>query len=176
MKQLEDGKRKWSLGYLLLEDGHCLIEDQTGDVMMIESLPNQMIYLQEEDGWTKGELNGTTILQENGRFIDVQGGETIQYARSVPKGLLDLLLTLNEDVFNEVIIQLESFGFSVYDCIFSYFNQMQNVNKGVSFFQFSTDEANGALQYHIDRSSGTARFEWTTADGKRHVSIFQEKS
>ncbi|WP_342689583.1 DUF2777 family protein [Bacillus pumilus] len=168
MKQLERCSRRWCSGYLLIENGYCLIEDEEGDIMLPESLQSTMICLKENGRWTKGELLGSMILHESGQLVEVQGGEVIQYTASLAKGWLDLLMFVPENVFYEIIAQVEQLGFSVYDCVFSSFHSFQRV----SFFQFSTDSQSLALQYHHDSAAGQIRFEWTTSDGYRSVSQF----
>ncbi|WP_342488274.1 DUF2777 family protein [Bacillus sp. FSL M8-0266] len=169
MKQLERCSRRWRSGYLLIENGHCLIEDEEGEIMLPESLQSTMICLKENDTWTKGELLGSMILHESGQLVEVQGGEVIQYTASLAKGWLDLLMLVPENVFYEIIAQVEQLGFSVYDCVFSSFYSFQRV----SFFQFSTDTQSLALQCHHDSAAGQIRFEWTSSDGHRSVSQFE---
>ncbi|MGE6675110.1 DUF2777 family protein [Bacillus pumilus] len=169
MKQLERCSRRWCSGYLLIENGHCLIEDEEGEIMLPESLQSTMICLKENDTWTKGELLGSMILHESGQLVEVQGGEVIQYTASLAKGWLDLLMFVPENVFYEIIAQVEQLGFSVYDCVFSSFHTFQRV----SFFQFSTDTQSLALQCHHDSAAGQIRFEWTSSDGHRSVSQFE---
>ncbi|MBU8609100.1 DUF2777 family protein [Bacillus pumilus] len=169
MKQLERCSRRWRSGYLLIENGHCLIEDEEGEIMLPESLQSTMICLKENDTWTKGELLGSMILHESGQLVEVQGGEVIQYTASLAKGWLDLLMFVPENVFYEIIAQVEQLGFSVYDCVFSSFYSFQRV----SFFQFSTDTQSLALQCHHDSAAGQIRFEWTSSDGHRSVSQFE---
>ena len=168
MKHLERCSRRWCNGYLLMENGQCLIEDEEGDIMMPESLQSSMICLKEKDRWTKGELLGSMILHENGQLLEVQGGEMIQYTASLAKGWLDLLMFVPENVFYQIIDHVEQFGFSVYDCVFSSFHPSHRV----SFFQFSGDTQSLALQCHHEPAAGQIRFEWTTSDGHRSVSKF----
>jgi len=168
MKKLEQCSRRWCNGYLLIENGHCLIEDEEGEIMLPESLQSTMIWLKENDRWTKGELLGSMILHENGQLMDVKGGEMIQYTASLAKGWLDLLMVVPENIFDHIIDQVEQLGFSVYDCVFSSFHSWQRV----SFFQFSADTQSLALQCHHDPASSQIRFEWTTSDGHRTVSPF----
>lgn len=168
MKQLERCTRRWCSGYLLIENGHCLIEDEEGEIMLPESLQSTMICLKENDRWTKGKLVGSMILHESGQLVEVQGGEVIQYTVSLAKGWLDLLMFVPENVFYDIIEQVEQLGFSVYDCVFSSFHSFQQV----SFFQFSTDTQSLALQCHHENAASQIRFEWTTSDGHRFVSLF----
>ncbi|MFE5472891.1 DUF2777 family protein [Bacillus safensis] len=168
MKQLERCSRRWCNGYLLIENGHCLIEDEEGEIMLPESLQSTMICLKENDRWTKGELLGSMILHENGQLIEVQGGENIQFTASLAKGWLDLLMFVPENVFDHILEQIEQLGFSVYDCVFSSFHSLQRV----SFFQFSADTQSLALQCHHEPAASPIRFEWTTSDGHRTVSQF----
>ncbi|WP_353856169.1 DUF2777 family protein [Bacillus sp. Bos-x628] len=168
LKHLQQSSQRWCNGYLLLENEHCLIEDEEGDIMMPESLQSPMILIKESGLWRKGELLGTVILHENGQLIDVQGGEIIQYTQAIAKGWLDLLLSVPENVFYQVIEILEQYDFSVYDCVFSSFHPFHRA----SFFQFSTDTHSLALQYHRDSASGLIRFEWTTSSGHRSISQF----
>ncbi|MEC3592817.1 DUF2777 family protein [Bacillus pumilus] len=169
MKQLERCSRRWRSGYLLIENGHCLIEGEEGEIILPESLQSTMICLKENDRWTKGELLGSMILHESGQLVEVQGGEVIQYTASLAKGWLDLLMFVPENVFYEIIAQVEQLGFSVYDCVFSSLHSFQRV----SFFQFSTDTQSLALQCHHDSAAGQIRFEWTSSDGHRSVSQFE---
>lgn len=111
MRQLERCSRRWCNGYLLIENGHCLIEDDEGEIMLPESLQSTMICLKENDQWTKGELLGSMILHENGQLIEVQGGENIQYTASLAKGWLDLLMFVPENVFDHILDQIEQLGF-----------------------------------------------------------------
>ncbi|MBD3859831.1 DUF2777 family protein [Bacillus sp. 28A-2] len=171
MKHLERSSRRWCNGYLLIENGHCLIEDEEGEIMLPESLQSTMIYLKENDRWTKGELLGSMILHENGQLLEVQGGEMIQYTASLAKGWLDFLMFVPENVFYQIIEQVEQLGFSVYDCVFSSFHSFQRV----SFFQFSADTQSLALQCHHEPAADHIRLEWTTSDGQRSVSQFDAK-
>lgn len=72
MTYLQQNHPKWCNGYLLMENGHCLIEDEEGDIMLPESLQSSMICLKEKDRWTKGELLGSVVLCDNGKLMEVK--------------------------------------------------------------------------------------------------------
>ncbi|MDM5297456.1 DUF2777 family protein [Bacillus pumilus] len=168
MNHLQRCTQRWCNGYLLMEKGRCLIEDEEGEIMLPESLQSSMVLIVENDGWTKGELLGTMLLLENGRLVEVKGGEKIQFTEMLAKGWLDLLMSIPEHVFYQVIDDVEQLGFSVYDCVFSSFHPSQRV----SFFQFSVDAQSLALQVDHDIANGQICFEWTTSGGHRSVSQF----
>ncbi|PCK22082.1 hypothetical protein CEY02_05115 [Bacillus pumilus] len=168
MKHLQRCSQRWCNGYLVIENGHCLIEDEEGEIMLPESLQSSMVFFKENDRWTKGELLGSMILHENGQLMEVTGGEVIQYTASLAKGWLDLLMFVPENVFYQMIEHVEQLGFSVYDCVFSSFHPFHCV----SFFQFSADTQSLALQCHHESAAGHIRFEWTTSDGHRSISQF----
>ncbi|WWL79469.1 DUF2777 family protein [Bacillus altitudinis] len=168
MTYLQQNHPKWCNGYLLMENGHCLIEDEEGDIMLPESLQSSMICLKEKDQWTKGELLGSVVLCDNGKLMEVKGGERIQYTASLSKGWLDLLMFVPESVFYQIIDHVEQLGFSVYNCVFSSFHPSHRV----SFFQFSGDMQSLALQCHHHSGTNQVQLEWTTSDGHRLMSQF----
>lgn len=168
LKYLQHHRQKWCNGYLLIENGHCLIEDEEGDIILPESLQSSMICLKENDRWTKGEWIGSMILLENGQLMEIKGGEAIQYTASLSKGWLDLLMFVPENAFYQIIDDIEQLGFSVYDCVFSSFYPFH----AISFFQFSRDTQSLALQCHHHSAASQIQFEWTTSDGHRLISSF----
>ena len=106
--------------------------------------------------------------------LSLNHGDTVRIRKKLPLALDEMLKELQDETFVRLIKQLNSLGFSPYDCIYSY-NQllfMENrVNKkGVSFFQFDTEDSICAIQHHFERGIHSGdRFEITTSLGERRL-------
>ncbi len=143
-KQLFSEKNKWGRGTLMIEDGICLVENDEGDILLADSLGNADVLMKRGGRWRLG-----TDLRRCGRnrrrHHPLLGGEEIRYEKAVKRPLLTLLDSLDDETFLLFLSHLHGFGLSVYDCVFSY-DQALFSGEGVSFYHFSADEAQCALQ------------------------------
>ncbi|MEC1605892.1 DUF2777 domain-containing protein [Bacillus halotolerans] len=165
-------EQKWEYGTILVEDGICLIENQEGEVLLAESLQNRPIWIQREGKWEQADFQDKMVLICCGEDISLSGGECIRYEKSVKRPLMTLLDSLDDETFLAFLQHLHSFGLSVFDCVFSYNKEVfSNISEeqGVSFYHFSNDTAQCALQHHYSRGTAGDRFEWTASDGKRSI-------
>ncbi|NPC92142.1 DUF2777 domain-containing protein [Bacillus sp. WMMC1349] len=178
-QRIYNEKRKWMYGTIIIEEGICLIENQAGDLLLIESLLSPGVYIQLEGEWLKTELIAPFAVTERFGQIQLTGGESIRYLKNVKQALSDFLSDLEDGQFYSLMDQLNSLGFSVFDCVYAYnglsFSAHPEMTKGVSFYQFSNDVKQCALQHHYERAEKKKdRFEWTTSDGERIVTISAE--
>ncbi|ARW06147.1 DUF2777 domain-containing protein [Bacillus atrophaeus] len=168
-------ERKWEYGTIIVEDGICVIENEEGDMLLAESLPNAPVYIQLNGVWEKAGISSSFAVIRDGRRIPLSGGESIRYEKSIKRPLMALLDSLDDETFLAFLQHLRVFGLSVFDCVFSYNKGLfsggsPEEEEGVSFYHFSNDEAQCALQHHYSRgSSSNDRFEWTASDGKRSI-------
>lgn len=66
MTYLQQNHPKWCNGYLLIENGHCLIEDEEGDIMLPESLQSSMICLKKRIDGQKENCSGLSFFVRMG--------------------------------------------------------------------------------------------------------------
>ncbi|MCY8510686.1 DUF2777 domain-containing protein [Bacillus mojavensis] len=165
-------EQKWEYGTILIEDDICLIENEEGDVLLAESLQNRPIWIQREGKWAQAGFQNKLVLTCCGEDISLSGGECIRYEKSVKRPLMALLDSLDDETFLAFLQHLHSFGLSVFDCVFSYNKEVFSdisEEQGVSFYHFSNDTAQCALQHHYSKGAAGDRFEWTASDGKRSI-------
>ncbi|KXZ18850.1 hypothetical protein AXI59_07210 [Bacillus nakamurai] len=167
-KQLFSEKNKWERGTLMIEDGICLVENGEGDILLAESLGNAAVFIKLDGKWQPARIQGDTAEVDSGGTIVLSGGEAIRYEKAVKRPLLALLDSLDDETFLLFLKHLHGFGLSVFDCVFSY-NQAMFSGEGVSFYHFSADDAQCALQHHRGSSGKNDRFEWTASDGRRSI-------
>ncbi|PAE64249.1 hypothetical protein CHH90_09980 [Bacillus licheniformis] len=175
-KRLYAEKRKWIYGKILMEDGICLIENEGGDLLLVESLNSPGVFISIDGEWQKAELFDQFAVTEKPETVKLTGGEPIRYLKTVKQAFLEFLNDLEDGQFYSFLDQLNSLGFSVFDCVFAYnglsFWPEKKDVKGVSFYQFSHDMKQCALQHHYERKEEWKdRFEWTASDGERIVMI-----
>ncbi|ASF54609.1 hypothetical protein WYY_14280 [Bacillus velezensis M27] len=166
-KQLFSEKNKWGRGTLIIEDGICLVENDEGDILLADSLGNADVLMKRDGRWQPARICGGSA-ETGADTIPLLGGEEIRYEKAVKRPLLTLLDSLDDETFLLFLSHLHGFGLSVYDCVFSY-NQALFSGEGVSFYHFSADDAQCALQHHRGSSGKHDRFEWTASDGRRSI-------
>ncbi|MFN2747058.1 MULTISPECIES: DUF2777 domain-containing protein [Bacillus] len=179
-KRMYAEKRKWIYGKILMEDGICLIENEEGDLFLVESLISPGVFISIDGEWLKAELFDQFAVTEHSETIQLKGGESIRYLKTVKQAFLEFLEGLDNGRFYSFLEQLNDLGFSVFDCVYAYnglcFISEKKGAKGVSFYQFSNDLKQCALQHHYERNGDHKdRFEWTTSDGERIVTISASK-
>lgn len=168
--------RRWIYGTIIMDEGICLIENEEGDICLFESLRSPGVYIDLDGKWVKAELFDRFAATERGENIPLTGGEAIRYLKTVKQAFLDFLYDLDDGQFYSFLDQLNSLGFSVFDCVYAFnglsFSANPATEKGASFYQFSNDVKQCALQHHYERTGERKdRFEWTTSDGIRIVTI-----
>lgn len=168
--------RRWIYGTIIMDEGICLIENEEGDICLFESLRSPGVYIDLDGKWVKAELFDRFAATERGENIPLTGGEAIRYLKTVKQAFLDFLYDLDNGQFYSFLDQLNSLGFSVFDCVYAFnglsFSANPATEKGASFYQFSNDVKQCALQHHYKRTGERKdRFEWTTSDGIRIVTI-----
>lgn len=174
--RIYEESRKWIYGTVIMEDGICLIENEEGDLFLFESLKSPAVFVKLDGDWVKAELFDQFAVTEKHGNIALTGGEALRYLKTVKQAFLDFLNDLDDGQFYAFLDQLNSLGFSVFDCVYAYnglsFLTGAECAKGVSFYQFSTDVKQCALQHHYERNGERKdRFEWTASDGTRIVTI-----
>ncbi|WP_438421577.1 DUF2777 family protein [Bacillus siamensis] len=166
-KQLFSEKNKWGRGTLIIEDGICLVENDEGDILLADSLGNAAVLMKCDGRWQQAQIHGASA-EIGADTVALFGGEEIRYEKAVKRPLLTLLDSLDDETFLLFLSHLHGFGLSVYDCVFSY-NQTLFSGEGVSFYHFSADDAQCALQHHRGSPGKHDRFEWTASDGRRSI-------
>lgn len=179
----EDRKKRISLeagscaiGYIFIEDGHCLIEDAAGDLFLPESI-NGCIWLKNGTAWVEGVLCGKNHeFQTKDGALKLKGGEEISYPLSLLKPLEELLELLNDRQFELLLQELNRLGFSLFDCVYGFqpLSYLSLANQegfsGAAFFQFANDSSHCSLQHHFRRGESVGdRFEFTLSSGKRSL-------
>ncbi|WP_307893856.1 DUF2777 domain-containing protein [Bacillus swezeyi] len=179
-KRIYREKRKWIYGNILMEDGICLIENEEGDLFLVESLKSPGVFISIDGEWLKAELFDRFAIIERSETVKLSGGEPIRYLKIVKQAFLAFLNDLEDGQFYSFLDQLNDLGFSVFDCVYAYnslcFSAEKKDAEGVSFYQFSNDVKHCALQHHYERKDERKdRFEWTTSNGERIVTISASK-
>ncbi|WP_161477169.1 DUF2777 domain-containing protein [Bacillus subtilis] len=166
------GERKWEYGTILIEDGICLIENGEGDILLADSLQHSPIWVHHKGKWEQAGFQDKLVLACGAENISLSGGERIRYEKSVKRPLMALLDSLDDETFLAFLQHLHSFGLSVFDCVFSYNKGVfsdTSAGQGVSFYHFSNDTAQCAMQHHYSSEGTGDRFEWTASNGKRSI-------
>jgi hypothetical protein len=181
----EDRKKRISLeagscaiGYIFLKDGHCLIEDEIGELFLPESIEG-LIWMNTGRSWVEGTICGRKQeFHTADGVIKLKGGEEISYPLSLLKPLEELLEQVNDRVFDSILQEINRLGFSLFDCVYGYHPlSYQSLTKdadfaSVSFFQFANDSSHCCLQYHFRRGEHACdRFEFTLSSGERSLIV-----
>ncbi|MEC2059930.1 MULTISPECIES: DUF2777 domain-containing protein [Bacillus] len=165
-------ERKWEYGTILIEDGICLIENGEGDILSADTLQHRQIWVHHKGKWEQAGFQDQLVLACGEENISLAGGERIRYEKSVKRPLMALLDSLDDETFLAFLQHLHSFGLSVFDCVFSYNKGVfsnTSEEQGVSFYHFSNDTAQCAMQHHYSSEGTGDRFEWTASNGKRSI-------
>ncbi|ALC80687.1 MULTISPECIES: DUF2777 family protein [Bacillus] len=171
-----------AIGYIMIEDGHCLIEDETGDLFLPESI-NGLIWMNTGAAWAEGTLCGSKHeFQMKDKIIKLKGGEEISYPLNLFKPLEELLEQLNDRQFELLLRELNRLGFSLFDCVYSFhplsYSSLKKESdfSGAGFFQFANDISHCSLQHHFKRGEFTSdRFEFTLSSGERSLLMEAEQ-
>ncbi|MCM3161910.1 DUF2777 domain-containing protein [Metabacillus litoralis] len=168
-------KRSYLTGLIeITNDQYVIYDDMSDELHLLDEIQNSHLEILNPSGWTKGRWIGLGKIKTDMGTLSLNHGDTVRIRKKLPLALDEMLKELQDETFVRLIKQLNSLGFSPYDCIYSY-NQllfMENrVNKkGVSFFQFDNEDSICAIQHHFERGIHSGdRFEITTSLGERRL-------
>ncbi|QNG59645.1 DUF2777 family protein [Metabacillus idriensis] len=155
------------------EDNEILFYDDINeDVSLLQLHQNERIEILLHGSWYDGTYltEGQILIPMGSHQLKTE--DTLRIKKKVPYALEYMLKELSDDSFLAFTAKLNSFSFSIYDCIYCYnqmvFQEEADDKIGVSFFQFDNEEAICGLQHHFSRGSKQEdRFEFTTCTGKR---------
>lgn len=98
-KRIYAEKRKWIYGKILMEDGICLIENEEGDLFLVESLNSPGVFISIDGEWQKAELFDQFAVTEKPETVKLTGGESIRYLKTVKQAFLEFLNDLEDGQF-----------------------------------------------------------------------------
>ncbi|MBD1380610.1 DUF2777 family protein [Metabacillus arenae] len=178
-KVLQDQERSYQAGKVLHKDNQYLFyDDVLDDVQLLEYVVEEEMEILVNLEWQKGMWKGAGKVHLPFGNYDLKEGDFIRLKKDLPYALNKMLEAIPDETFLKLVQQLNSWGFSVYDCIYNYnqllFMEKKTFKKGVSFYQFDNEESVCALQHHFERGMRNKdRFEFTTSRGKQSViSVF----
>lgn len=149
-------------------------DEETEEAALMDEFIHQEIELLRKDKWRKGFLLEDGSIQTGKETLVLQDQERIKVRKQLVYSLERLLDELNDEAFVQFINILNSFNFSIYDCIYCY-NHMTFLDQGlrrfgVNFLIFDNEELISNVQHHFDYGETAAdRFEFTLSNGKRAV-------
>ncbi|WP_110929053.1 DUF2777 domain-containing protein [Bacillus massiliglaciei] len=149
-------------------------DDETDEASSIEDFHQEIVEVYRGGRWRQGMIQeeGKIILGSEISFLKDQ--EPIRIRKKLIYSFEKLLEELNDDAFFQFITTLNSLGFSIYDCIYSY-NQLAflrpiSAQSGVNFFTFDNGLQICAIQHHFAYGEKDHdRFEFTINTGKRII-------
>ncbi|MCD7034909.1 DUF2777 domain-containing protein [Metabacillus sp. GX 13764] len=171
--QVQD--RSYMIGMIQqLEEEWFFIEEDEDQMVLLETLNTKELEIFLEEKWQKAKLAANGKIKGPFGTHVIHEDDCFRMKKPLPYALDQMLQSLSDKTFEEFAKQLNSLGFSIFDCVYSYnqllFLSRKKRKKGVSFFQFDNEEGICAVQHHFERGTAEGdRFEFTTSFGKRAV-------
>lgn len=168
-------KRSYLTGLIeKANDQYVIYDDMNDELLLLDEIQNCHIEILHTTGWETGVWIGLGKIKTNSGTYSVNNGDTVRVRKKLPVALDEMLKELPDETFVRFIKQINSLGFSPYDCIYSY-NQLlllenRVYKKGVSFYQLDNEECILGIQHHFERGVHSSdRLEITTSLGNRRL-------
>lgn len=168
-------KRSYLTGLIeIANDQYVIYDDMNDELLLLDEINNSHIEILQSTGWKTGVWIGLGKIKTNTGTYSVNDGDTVRVRKKLPVALDEMLKELQDETFVRLIKQINSLGFSPYDCIYSYnqllFLENRVHKKGVSFYQLDNEECILGIQHHFERGVHSSdRLEMTTSLGERRL-------
>lgn len=149
-------------------------DGETDEASSLDEYLNHDIEIYRGNRWCRGSIGEHGTVKLKSRIFDLENDEMIRIRKQLIYSFERLLDELNDDSFFQFVTTLNSLGFSVYDCIYSYnqltFLRTATTQSGVNFFIFDNGTLLCSVQHHFYYSEKEHdRFEFTLNTGKRII-------
>ncbi|HHY72530.1 MAG TPA: DUF2777 family protein [Bacillus bacterium] len=134
--------------------------------------------------WEKGTLIENMLLYLENDFHYLTNGDSIRFKKKLGHSFKQLIEELSEETYLNFVKALNSFGFSLYDCVycnnFLSFLQTRELKDGMNVVLFDNGDQICVVQHYFYRGSDVTggvndfqdRFEFAQNDGKRMVCAY----
>ncbi|PMC40366.1 DUF2777 domain-containing protein [Bacillus sp. UMB0899] len=168
-------KRSYLTGLIeIANDQYVIYDDMNDELLLLDEIQHSHLEILQSTGWKSGEWIGFGKIKTNTGTYSVNNGDTVRVRKKLPVALDEMLKELQDETFVRFIKQINSLGFSLYDCIYSYnqllFMENRVHKKGVSFYQLDNEECILGIQHHFERGIHSSdRLEITSSLGERRL-------
>lgn len=128
--------------------------------------------------WERGTLIENTLLYIKNDFHYLKDGDQIRYQKKLVPSFKELIEELSDSCYMNFVKTLNSFSFSLYDCIYCHnflpLLQKREKKEGMNVIIFDNEDQICVVQHYFYRKNQerTDRFEFSQSDSKRLVSTF----
>lgn len=174
-KLMEFQSRAYTEGTIeYINDQWVFFEKETEEASLLEEFSNQCIEVFRHNRWKKGVLPTEDKINLQDGSVILRNRDYIRIRKNLIYSLEKLLEEISDDAFYQFIFHLNSYQFSIYDCIYCYnhltFLHHSKRKEGVNFMIFDNQDEICCIQHHFcyykNRSD---RFEYTFSSGKRTI-------
>lgn len=157
-----------------INDQWIFFDGETEEASLLDDLLHQEIEVFRYNRWKKGLLFEDGKIGLADEVIYLKNEDTVRVRKHLIFSLDQLLADMSDEAFVQFVTTLNSFQFSIYDCIYCY-NQLVFLGEterknGVNFMVFDNQEQICNVQHHFCYfEKANDRFEFTLNSGKRMI-------
>ena len=145
-------------------------DEESDEAVLLEDMTNGGIEVFRYGKWINGKLCKNGIVRLATQHYSLKNGETVRFPKQLSYAYEQWLQSLPDRTFYYFIQQLNSFDFSLYDCLYCYNSFLFGRKTGVNFIIYDNTELISNIQHYYERGfTNKDYFEITLNTGKRFI-------
>jgi hypothetical protein len=157
-----------------INDQWIFFDSETEEALLMDDFLQQEVELFRYNRWKKGIFIEAGKISFGKEIVVLRDHDPVRVRKHLIYSLERLLDGINDDAFFQFVTTLNSWGFSIYDCLYCYnhlsFLSEETRKDGVNFMVFDNQMQICNVQHHFCYYEKTSdRFEFTLNTGKRLI-------